>query len=95
MLGVIAAEPTLYNLWRWHPIVLPGENENKIATALIGACISPMKASGIHHLEICFDFSRHEMIPETEAYYQQYNAWYAQHGIVKLDEYVYIPHSAP
>ena len=90
MTGIITADPTLYDLWRWHPVVLPGENENEIAAALIKASINQMKAAGAQRLKVCFDFSRDEMTPETEAYYHKYNSWYARYGAVKLDEFVYM-----
>jgi ribosomal protein S18 acetylase RimI-like enzyme len=90
MISVITADPTLYDLWRWHPVILPGENEDEIASALIDASIRLMKADDVHRLEVSFDFSKDELIQETEAYYQKYRSWYAQHGIVKLDESAYM-----
>lgn len=90
MTGVITTDPSLYDLWRWHPVVLPGGNENEIATALIEASINQMKVAGAHRLEVCFDFSRDEMTPETEAYYQKYISWYELCGAAKLDEFVYM-----
>ena len=90
MMGIITENPSLYDLWRWHPIVLPGENEDEIASALIKASIHQMKVTDIHDLEICFDFSKEQITPAAVAYYQKYKSWYAQYGAVKLDEFVYM-----
>lgn len=90
MTCIITTEPTIYDLWRWHPIVLPGINENEIAASLIKAGIDQMHKAGVHRLEVCFDFSNDQLTSETKAYYQKYNSWYKQRGIVKLDETVYM-----
>lgn len=90
MTGIITADPTIYDLWRWHPVVLPGKNEDEIAAVLIEAGIHQMKTGGVQRLEVCFDFSRDEMTLETEVYYQKYASWYARYGAVKLDEFVYM-----
>ena len=57
MTGIITADPTLYDLWRWHPVVLQEENEDEIAVALIKAGIQHMQAAGIHSIEVVFDFT--------------------------------------
>ena len=88
--SIITEDPTIYDLWRWHPVVLPGENENEIAETLIKASIDQMHAAGADRLEVCFDFSGDEVKAEREAYYQKYNSWYERCGVVKLDEYVYM-----
>ncbi len=90
MIGVITTDPTSYDLWRWHPVVLPSEDENGIASGLIEASFSQMKAAGVQRLEVSFDFSKDEITPESEVYYQKYHSWYAQHGAVKLDETAYM-----
>jgi ribosomal protein S18 acetylase RimI-like enzyme len=90
MSTVITADPALYDLWRWHPVVLPGDHEDDIAIRLIDAAVNQARADGVHRLEVCFDFSRDELRPETEAYYQKYNRWYERCGAVKLDEFVYM-----
>jgi len=90
MTGIITADPTLYNLWRWHPVVLPGENEHEIAASLIAASIQQMRAAGVHSLEVVFDFTQDTMTPETEAYYQKYKNWYELAGAVKQDEFVFM-----
>jgi len=56
MTTIITTDPTLYNLWRWHPVVLPGENEKIIAAPLIENSINQMKDAGADRLEVCFDF---------------------------------------
>ncbi|MCP4425933.1 MAG: GNAT family N-acetyltransferase [Chloroflexi bacterium] len=90
MTTVITADPAMYDLWRWHPVVLPGDHEDEIATALIKASIKQMRADDARRLEVCFDFGRDDLRPETEAYYQKYDQWYEQCGAVKLDEFVYM-----
>ncbi len=90
MISIITEDPTTHDLWRWHPVVLPGENEDEIAAKLIEASINQVKAASAQGLEVGFDFNRDGMTPETEAYYQKYNAWYALCGAVKLDEFVYM-----
>ncbi len=87
---VITKDPTLYDLWRWHPVVLPGKHEDEIATTLINTAINQAKVDGIHRLEVCFDFGRDELRPETEAYYRKYGRWYELCGVGKLDEFVYM-----
>ena len=90
MTGIITADPTLYDLWRWHPVVLQEENEDEIAVALIKAGIQHMQAAGIHSIEVVFDFTQDHMTPETEAYYQKYGTWYELAGTVKRDEFVFM-----
>ena len=94
MTGIITSNPMLYDLWRWHPVILPGENETEIATALIKASINHMKAAGAHSLEVCFDFSGAEMTSETEAFYHKYKSWYELCGAEILDEFVYMTREA-
>jgi ribosomal protein S18 acetylase RimI-like enzyme len=95
MTGIITSNPTLYDLWRWHPVVLPGKDETHIATALIEASINQMKVAGVQSLEVCFDFNDNRLKLESEAYFQKYKNWYEICGAVKLDEYVYMTLNNP
>jgi ribosomal protein S18 acetylase RimI-like enzyme len=90
MISIITTDPTLFDLWRWHPVVLPDENEQETAVKLIEASIHLMQNVGVHRLEVGFDFHTDSMTPETEAYYQKYRAWYDLAGAIKLDEFVYM-----
>jgi hypothetical protein len=75
MTSVITSDPSRYELWRWHPVVLPAQNEAEIATGLIQASITHMKAASAHWLEVCFDFSGAGMTPELKSYYHKYKSW--------------------
>jgi ribosomal protein S18 acetylase RimI-like enzyme len=71
-------------------VVLPAQNEAEIASGLIQASTTHMKAASAHWLEVCFDFSGARMTPELKAYYHKYKSWYEVCGAELLEEYVYM-----
>jgi ribosomal protein S18 acetylase RimI-like enzyme len=65
------------HIWNWHPVVLPNENEYKIAGELIQEALSHLKEIGLHKVTIDFP----QVNRDTQPYFDKYLDWYSQAGI--------------
>lgn len=89
-LCVITEDPSMYDIWRWHPVVLPGRNEEEIGVKLIGASLEKMKREGVDYAEVCFDLGQERLSPEGEHKYKKTSGWYQQNGFRLMDETAYM-----
>ncbi|MBN1858112.1 GNAT family N-acetyltransferase [Candidatus Bipolaricaulota bacterium] len=69
------------SIWNWHPVVLPSEDENEIANALIQEALSHLAKLGLHKVGI--DFRVNE---RTQSCFTKYLDWYSRVGITEVLE---------
>ncbi|MHA2296626.1 MAG: GNAT family N-acetyltransferase [Candidatus Hodarchaeales archaeon] len=74
------------HVWNWHPDVLPGINEEDIASKLIEKSVKLAMEKGTARIFV--DFVIKEEISRTNRIYDKYKSWYDKHGINKLNETV-------
>lgn len=89
-LALITEDPLIFELWRWHPFIKPGEEQEPIADQLLQACKGIAAEKGAQNLEVCCHFQKGQINAEVEAYYQIIAAWYEKNGLKKNDEAVYL-----
>lgn len=51
-LALITEDPLVFELWRWHPFIRPGEQQESVAAALLGACKKITRERGAQSLEV-------------------------------------------
>jgi len=71
-------------IWNWHPVVFPNENESKTANELIQEAFSHLRGMGLHKVTI--DFQVNE---STRSCFSRYLGWYSQAGITEIIEEKY------
>jgi ribosomal protein S18 acetylase RimI-like enzyme len=82
--GVLAGWLAFYDMagspiaqiWDWHPVVWPGENEDDVAAALIQAALAHLQEIGLRKVAIDF-----RVTERTQSALTRYLGWYAQAGI--------------
>ena len=89
-LCVITGDPSMYDIWRWHPVALPGRNEEEIGVKMISATLEQMKSEGVGYAEVCFDLGQERLSPAGEHIYQKISGWYEQNGYRLMDESAYL-----
>jgi len=70
------------HIWNWHPVVLPNENENEIASELIQKALSHLKEIGLRKVTVDFP----QVKEDTQSYFNKYLDWYSQAGISEILE---------
>jgi ribosomal protein S18 acetylase RimI-like enzyme len=68
-------------IWEWHPIVFPNEQENEIAYALLQEACLHLKE--INFDKVAIDFQVNE---STQSCFNRYLNWYSQAGIAAMIE---------
>jgi len=75
------ADSAWAQVWDWHPVVLPSENENDIAEVLIKAALSHLQEIGLRRVAIDF-----RVTESTRSSLTRYLGWYQQAGITRIVE---------
>ena len=75
------ADSAWAQIWDWHPVVLPSENENDIAEVLIKAALSHLQEIGLRRVAIDF-----RVTESTRSSLTRYLGWYQQAGITRIVE---------
>ena len=78
------ADFAIAQIWDWHPVVLPSENENDIAEALIKAALSHLQEIGLRRVAIDF-----RVTESTRSSLTRYLGWYQQAGITRIIEEIF------
>jgi len=89
-LGLIHEDPLLFELWRWHPFLLPGEDQDPIADALLHRALQITRENSAQSLQVCCHLRKDQLRPETERYLRNYQSWYEEAGLQLSDEAVYL-----
>jgi len=89
-LAIILEDPLLFELWRWHPVILPVSEPALIAKQLLTRCVEISKEKGAQSLEVTCNFEKHQLTPEVENHYLRHLAWYEDIGLRKSDESVFL-----
>ena len=72
-------------IWNWHPVVLPSENENDLAGALTQEALSHLREMGLCRVTIDFHVTE-----STQCCLARYLGWYSSAGIARMvDEAFY------
>ena len=71
---------------RWHPYVLPIQNQDDIAMQLIESMMNYAQNSGMNRVEVKFG----EIIEETTESYETYSKWYSKYNVTKYSEVLYM-----
>jgi ribosomal protein S18 acetylase RimI-like enzyme len=78
------ADSAIAQIWDWHPVVLPSEQENDIAEALIKAALSHLQEIGLRRVAIDF-----RVTESTQSSLTRYLGWYQQAGITRIVEEIF------
>lgn len=78
------ADSAWAQIWDWHPVVLPSENENDIAEVLIKAALSHLQEIGLRRVAIDF-----RVTESTRSSLTRYLGWYRQAGITRIVEEIF------
>ena len=89
-LGMIREDPLLYELWRWHPFILPGEDPGPITKALLERALDITRENAAHTLEVCCHLRKDQIKPETDRYLLSCQSRYEEAGLRLSDEAVYL-----
>lgn len=89
-LGLIAEDPLSYEIWRWHPFILPGIDPGPAAEGLLEESVKVAREKGAQSLEVVCGFQKFHLTPQAEEYYQRQLSWYEKSGLKKADEFVYL-----
>ncbi|MHA1481629.1 MAG: GNAT family N-acetyltransferase [Candidatus Thorarchaeota archaeon] len=71
---------------RWHPYVLPIQNQDSIAMQLIESMMNYAQNSGMNRVEIAFG----EITEDTLESYETYSKWYSKYNVMKFSEVLYM-----
>jgi len=89
-LALITEDPLAFELWRWHPFILPDEEQEDIADQLLSACQEITRERGAQSLEVCCHLQKGQLNSEVDAYLRAQQAWYEKNGLGLSDETVYM-----
>lgn len=78
------SDAKIAQVWDWHPVVHPDEDEHTIAHGLIRAAFSHLEAIGMRQVSIDFPADA-----RTRSSFLRYQAWYAEAGITEVVEESY------
>lgn len=93
-LGVITEDPLIYELWRWHPFLLPEEDLPSVAQGLLLASIGLTRYHGAQSLEVCCHLNQNQLGSEAEDFYRLQGEMYQKAGLKMTDETVHMTCSA-
>ena len=93
-LGLITADPLVFELWRWHPFLKPGIDPGPVAQELLLASIRLAQDQRAQSLEVCCHLNQTQLEGEAEEYARKQGKRYLQAGMIKTDETVYMTCSA-
>ena len=75
------ADSAIAQIWDWHPVVLPSENEDDIAEALIQEALAHLQEMGLRRMAIDF-----RVTESNQSGLTRYLGWYSQAGITRTIE---------
>jgi ribosomal protein S18 acetylase RimI-like enzyme len=75
------ADSAIAQIWNWHPVVLPSENESEIAGTLIQEALSHLQEIDVRRVAIDF-----QVTGNTQSCLDRYLGWYAQAGVTRIIE---------
>jgi len=75
------ADSGIAQIWNWHPVALPSENENEIAGALIQEALAHLQEIDVRRVAIDFQVTEY-----TRSSLDRYLGWYAQAGVTRIIE---------
>ncbi|MCD6424160.1 MAG: GNAT family N-acetyltransferase [Anaerolineales bacterium] len=89
-LGLITEDPLSFEIWRWHPFILPGIDPGPAAEGLLHEAVNFSREKEAQSLEVVCGFQKFHLTPQAEEYYQRQMGWYEKCGLKKADEFVYL-----
>ena len=89
-LGLISEDPLSFEIWRWHPFILPGIDPGPAAEGLLQEVVNISREKEAQSLEVVCGFQKSHLTSEAEVYYQRQLGWYEKCGLKKADEFVYL-----
>ena len=89
-LGLIMEDPLSFEIWRWHPFILPRIDPGPAAEGLLQEAVNISREKEAQSLGVVCGFQKTHLTPQTEAYYQRQMGWYEKSGIRKADEFAYL-----
>ena len=93
-LCLITEDQLLFEIWRWHPFISPGNDEESVAKLLFSNAVLIAGEKGAQSLEVICAFQKHQLTAQVDKYYQRQLAWYEKNGLRKSDEAAYMTCSA-
>jgi len=76
-LGFFSFVPKICTIGRWHPVVKPGPQRERIARELLQSAVSHARAQGFER----FEAELTEITPKTESHAQEYQGWFGDLGL--------------
>jgi ribosomal protein S18 acetylase RimI-like enzyme len=89
-LGLILEDPLRTEIWRWQPFITPKIDSEPPAIGLLQAAVEIAREKSSQSLEVVCGFSKDQISPGAEKYYQRYLKWYQSAGLKQADKFVYL-----
>ncbi len=84
--GIERESPTSGEIGRWHPYVLPIQDQDDIAMQLVEGMMNYARKSGMSRVEISFG----DVTEETTGSYETYSKWYSKYDVTKYSEIAFM-----
>ncbi|MHA1576198.1 MAG: GNAT family N-acetyltransferase [Candidatus Thorarchaeota archaeon] len=84
--GIERESSTSGEIGRWHPYVLPIQNQDDIAMQLVEGMMNYARKSGMNRVEISFG----DVTEETAGAYETYSKWYSKYNVTKYYDTAYM-----
>ena len=87
-LGFFSFVPKICTIGRWHPVVTPGPQREKIARELLKSAVSHAREQGFER----FEAELTQITPKTESHAQEYQGWFKNLGLSLATEEARLEH---
>ncbi|MHA1929688.1 MAG: hypothetical protein ACTSV2_14040, partial [Candidatus Thorarchaeota archaeon] len=84
--GIERENPTSGEIGRWHPYVLPIQEQDDVAMQLVESMINYAELSGMNRVEVSFG----NVTEENNDTYERYSKWYQKYNVMHFYENNYM-----